>query len=217
MQTPHLEEILQRLQILENELELEIERLLTQKRQLFHYRLVRGKVRFEQGIKALQKSRRTGLWHYLRTTPISHLLSAPLVYGILVPLVFLDIIVTLYQHICFRIYHIPLVKRSDYLILDRHHLAYLNMIEKLNCVYCGYSNGMIEYVREVAARTEQYWCPIKHAQRSPDPHRLADKFVDYADIEAYQEKLASLRRALADLPANGFAHNNRSHTKHDNR
>jgi hypothetical protein len=167
---------------------------LKEKRAQFHYHLERGKVSFEQGMKALQKRQRTGIWHYLRTTPISHLLSAPVIYGVIIPFLVLDLAVTIYQQVCFRIYHIPLVRRSDYLILDRHHLAYLNAIERFNCLYCGYSNGLIEYVREVAARTEQYWCPVKHALRSPDPHRLVDRFVDYGDIEAYQTRLDAIGR-----------------------
>jgi hypothetical protein len=113
---------------------------------------------------------------------------------VIIPFLVLDLAVTIYQQVCFRIYHIPLVRRSDYLILDRHHLAYLNAIERFNCLYCGYSNGLIEYVREVAARTEQYWCPVKHALRSPDPHRLVDRFVDYGDIEAYQTRLDAIGR-----------------------
>ena len=28
--------------------------------------------------------------------------------------------------------------------------------KKLNCVYCGYANGVIGHAREIAARTEQY-------------------------------------------------------------
>jgi hypothetical protein len=28
-----------------------------------------------------------------------------------------------------------------------------------------YANGVFAYVREVGSRTEQYWCPIKHARR----------------------------------------------------
>ena len=204
MQKPRIEEILQRLQRLQIELETEIEDLLREKREQFQYRLERGKVRFEEGVKALQKRQRVGIWHYLRTTPISHLLSAPIIYGVIIPFLFLDLAVTLYQHVCFRIYHIPLVRRSDYLIQDRHHLAYLNAIERINCLYCGYSNGLIEYVREVAARTEQYWCPIKHALRTPDPHRRADRFVDYGDIRAYQTRLEALRQELAD--SNGNQH-----------
>jgi hypothetical protein len=104
--------------------------------------------------------------------------------------------VTLYQHLCFRVYGIPRVRRADYIIIDRHQLAYLNALEKLNCMYCSYGNGLVEYVREVSARTEQYWCPIKHARRSPDPHRFNHQFVDYGDVVAYQKKLDELRKNL---------------------
>ena len=64
------------------------------------------------------------------------------------------------------------VKRSEYVIIDRNHLSYLNLIEAFNCVYCGYANGVIAYVREIASRTEQHWCPIKHALRIPTPQAL---------------------------------------------
>jgi hypothetical protein len=92
-------------------------------------------------------------------------LTAPVIYAVIVPLVLLDLFVTIYQRVCFPVYGIPKVNRGDYLIFDRHHLAYLNALEKLNCAYCSYANGLIAYVREIAGRTEQYWCPIKHARR----------------------------------------------------
>mgnify|MGYP003714603975 FL=1 len=74
--------------------------------------------------------------------------------------------------------------------------AYLNGIEKLNCVYCGYANGMIAYVREIAGRTEQYWCPIKHARRSADPHDHFEAFIDYGDAETYRANLKQIRSDL---------------------
>jgi hypothetical protein len=80
------------------------------------------------------------------------------------------------------------------LIIDRQQLAYLNIFQKINCIYCGYGNGLIEYVREIAARTEQYWCPIKHARRTPDPHHLVEKFVDYGDAEAFEARLEALQK-----------------------
>jgi hypothetical protein len=196
MQKPAIDDILQRLHTLQSELEHEIDVLLKEKREQFRYSLEQGKVRFEQSMKRLLKTQRTGVWHYLRTAPISHLLSAPLVYSLIFPFFLLDMGTTLYQQICFRIYGIPLVHRGDYLIMDRQHLAYLNIIEKLNCLYCGYANAVIEYVREVAARTEQYWCPIKHTRRSPDPHRLSQDFIDYGDVESYRARLDELRNDL---------------------
>lgn len=194
MTKPTLEEILGRLQKLQVELELEIEQLLEEKRRQFHYTLEQGKVRFEQGFKALQRQQRIGLWRYLRRARLAHVLSAPIIYSVIVPLVLLDLMITLYQHTCFRIYGIPLVRRGDYLSVDRLQLSYLNAIEKLNCLYCSYGNGVVEYCREISARTEQYWCPIKHARRTPDPHHLVEKFFDYGDADAYKQQLRNLRR-----------------------
>ncbi len=188
-----LDEITERLRATQLELDREIDRLLAEKRAQFRYTLHRGKVIFEIGMRRLQRQRRTGIWLYLRQAPLAYILSAPVTYGLIVPLLILDAAVTIYQHVCFRIYGIPLVRRADYLVIDRHRLAYLNAIEKLNCVYCGYSNQLIEYAREVAGRTEQYWCPIKHARRSRDPHRRTHRFLDYGDAEAHDRRLEALR------------------------
>jgi len=189
-----LDEILDRLKGAQQELEQEFDRLLAEKREQFKYRWERGRVVFEQNVRRLLRQERTGLWTYLRNSQVRFFLSAPVIYGMIIPLVFLDLTVTLYQHICFRIYRIPRVRRNDYLYIDRHYLPYLNLIEKLNCVYCGYGNGLIEYCREVVARTEQFWCPIKHARRTPDPHHRTTKFFDYGDAEAWRNGLEKIRK-----------------------
>jgi hypothetical protein len=199
MLSSRVDEMVSRLHELQEELEAEIEQLLSEKREQFRYTLEQGRVRFEREVRALQRRHKTGLWTYLRTAQIGHIVSAPVIYSLLIPFVFLDIAVTLYQHICFRIYGIPRVVRNQYILIDRQHLAYLNVIEKFNCVYCGYANGLTAYVREVAARTEQYWCPIKHAQRTPDPHRFADRFVDYGDADAYKDRLREIQKEIMNL------------------
>jgi len=199
MQKSTIDDILERLKTLEAELETEIDQLLSEKRELFRYTVDKGKVRFEQGIKILQRHQRTGLLNYIFATHLGHLLTAPITYSVFIPLVMLDIMSTFYQQVCFRIYGIPLVIRSKYIIIDRQHLAYLNIIEKINCVYCGYSNGLIEYVREISAKTEQYWCPIKHAQRSPDPHKQVNNFIDYGDAENYKSRLREIREEIRNL------------------
>lgn len=194
-----IDDLLRRLHELQHELESEIDALLREKRAQFNYTLERGKVRFEEGIKALQRHQKTGLWRYLKDAPLGHVLSAPIVYSLLIPFVLLDILVSFYQQVCFRIYQIPLVSRKEHIVIDRHHLAYLNLVEKINCVYCSYGIGVISYVREIAARTEQYWCPIKHARRTVDPHRLELQFVDYGDAENYQSRLQELRKEITSL------------------
>jgi hypothetical protein len=90
------------------------------------------------------------------------------------------------------------VSRGKYIVIDRQHLAYLNAIEKLNCMYCGYANGVFAYVREIAARTEQYWCPIRHATRVRGPHAHYREFVDYGDADGYHRRLPVLRNKLRD-------------------
>ncbi|MBF0371356.1 MAG: hypothetical protein HQL52_18090 [Magnetococcales bacterium] len=124
----------------------------------------------------------------LRESRIGLLLTAPVIWSVAIPLALLDLMATLYQTICFPIYGIPTVSRSEFVVIDRHKLAYLHWIEKLNCVYCGYGNGVLAYVREIASRTEERWCPIKHAKTPKKPHPRYAEFADYGDQEGYGRK-----------------------------
>lgn len=198
MSQSKLDGILSRIQLLQGELEEELEQVLKEKREFFQYTFEKGKVRFEKKIHSLQRQYKKNLIKYFAEAKIRHIVTAPLIYSVIVPLLLLDVMVTLYQQICFRAYGIPLVKRSKYMTIDRQNLAYLNIIEKFNCMYCGYGNGVISYIREVIARTEQYWCPIKHATKVLDGHRLSENYVDYGDAQAYRDKLASLRKAISN-------------------
>jgi hypothetical protein len=112
-----------------------------------------------------------------------------------------DASVALYQLACFPIYGIPRVRRKDYLVFDRGRLAYLNTIEKIGCVYCSYVNGLLSMITEIAARTEQYFCPIKHAQSLVQPHSRYGKFLPYGDARAYKEQSDAVARAYTDLSA----------------
>jgi hypothetical protein len=131
-----------------------------------------------------------------RLRRLASIATAPLIYSLILPLALLDIWVTVYQHICFRAYGMPRVRRGDYLVLDRLRLPYLDAVDKINCTCCSYSNGVIAYVREVASRTEQYWCPIKHDRPLPDPHRRYGAFAPFGDEPAYRERREPLREEL---------------------
>ncbi len=117
-----------------------------------------------------------------------------MIYGVFFPLLLLDLAVSLYQWACFPVYGIPRVKRSDYFVYDRTLLPYLNVIEKFNCLYCSYGNGLIAWAREIVARTEQYWCPIKHARKAALQHQRQAAFFDYGDGTTYRAELERLRR-----------------------
>lgn len=86
-------------------------------------------------------------------------------------------------------------------MLDRRHLAYLNWAEKLNCEYCGYANGVLACATEIAARTKQYWCPIKHALRMKSMHNRHRFSFDYGDAEHYRQQIEAVRRSFEDIEA----------------
>ena len=106
----------------------------------------------------------------------------------MIPVVFLDIFCTLYQSVCFPVYKIPKVKRKDYLSLDRKKLSYLTFVQKLNCLYCDYANGVLAYGSEIAGRTEWYWCPIKHPENALRAHDHYEDFIEYGDAEDFPQK-----------------------------
>ncbi|MEP3655650.1 MAG: hypothetical protein ABJO36_12205 [Litorimonas sp.] len=109
------------------------------------------------------------------------LLSAPFIYGMILPIVLLDIAVSTYQVICFRLWKIALIKRTEYVVIDRHKLKYLHFWQKINCAFCGYANGVITYARIIAGETERYWCPVKHEHDTVLPHEFYIEFADYGD------------------------------------
>lgn len=192
-----LQGLIEAIKKLEQELTLEFQK----KEAEFSYKIHGKKVLFDQEVKRRHKLIATRISKYLKDSEILTILTIPLIWGCLFPALFMDLIVSLYQAVCFPIYKIPKVKRDRYIVIDRHALSYLNGIEKLNCVYCGYFNGLIAYVREIAGRTEQYWCPIKHARRTSDFHSRYGRFLEYGDAEGYRREIEKIRQAFEDIQA----------------
>ena len=199
MAQTHYEDILTKIHGLQDQLEKELDELVSKKREEFQYKLKEGKVLFDKSAREFHLKHRVDVLTYLKRANPLYIITSPFIYGVIIPLVFLDLAVFIYQQICFRVYGIPIVTRADYIVIDRQHLGYLNTIEKFNCMYCGYGNGLIAYIREVFARTEQFWCPIKHAKSSLRHHHYVDKFVDYGDVAKYKQQLAILRKELNDM------------------
>ena len=114
-----------------------------------------------------------------------HLISAPLIWLPFFPILLLDILVTIYQAICFPIYKIEKVNRDTYiLIMDRAKLEYLSPLEKVSCMYCGYVNGFLLYAKEIAGRTEKYWCGVMHESKQGfkvQPSQIEEDFAIYGD------------------------------------
>ncbi|MDE2490080.1 MAG: hypothetical protein KGM24_04485 [Elusimicrobia bacterium] len=192
----NVEKLLARMSELEKDLEAELEAELAAQRRRFRYRLEKGRAAFEREAAELNARLRQGWVAFLLAAPLKSLLVAPVIYSLVAPLVLLDLWLFVYQSVCFPAYGIEKVERARYVVLDRGALTYLNWIERLNCVYCGYANGLVAYAREVASRTEQYFCPIKHARRLAGAHGRYKDFLDFGDADAYRTRLADLRGQL---------------------
>ena len=78
----------------------------------------------------------------------------------------MDMYAWIFQNTYFRAHKIPLINRDDYVRVDRHKLNKLTAVQKLNCIYCGYANGVVAYFKAVTNRMEKYSCAIMHARNS---------------------------------------------------
>ena len=190
-----LSDTLERIIQLERELEGEIKKKNREIVQTYQEQ----KVRLATSIRVQQEKYRVNLAKYIFGPRLLSVLVTPIIYVMLVPIAFYDLSLFIYQHITFRVYRIPIVKREDYFVIDRHHLGYLNLLEKVNCVYCGYGNAVAAYGKEITARTELYWCPIKHATRVKDPHTRYYEFFEYGDAEGYRDNLEDVIRKYDEI------------------
>lgn len=186
----NVSDLINRIRVLEEDLENEFGKM----REEFQFRIEKKRIRFAEEMIAVHKRLKIGLVRYILDAHPLNILTAPVIYAGFIPFLLLDLFVTIYQMVCFPVYKIPKVRRSDYMVFDREELPYLNIIEKFNCFYCSYANGLASYVREIGARTEQYWCPIKHARRIRDSHEYYHKFFEFGDAESFAKGLERLRK-----------------------
>ncbi len=187
-------ELNEQIKALENEVMAEVQRI-----RIHTYEIRDRTIHFEEDVKQRNKAQLVRALTYLRTSKLKHIAISPVIWLCVIPAVLMDLTVSLYQAVCFPVYGIPKARRSDYIVIDRHYLGYLNVIEKLNCLYCSYFNGLMSYVREVAGRTEQYWCPIKHAVQLKSKHSRYDRFAEYGDGAEYRQQQPGLRKDFGDL------------------
>ncbi len=190
-----IDAILEQIKTLEDELIDE----LKNKEKEFLYTIENQKVIFEDTVVKEGREKLITSINYLSSFTLGEIITLPFIWVMIIPALIVDVSASIYQTICFPIYKIPRVKRSDYVILDRYNLFYLNRAEKINCLYCEYFNGVISYVKEIAARTEQFWCPIKHSQALKEKHSRYDKFFNFGDFIKYREEFEKRRADFQDL------------------
>lgn len=179
-----IKEILEKIESLNEALKKEHLRISKK----YGFSLEKRKVIFLKKIRQQNKRLKMPAWKYALPKSLRHFLSIPFIYMMIFPAVILDIFVTLYQVTAFPLYGIPKVKRREYIVYDRRFLDYLNLIQKLNCLYCTYVNGLFAYAVEIGARTERYWCPVKAASKPKAYHEWYKDFADYGDPEGWNCK-----------------------------
>lgn len=192
--------IAEQITALENELQEAIE----QHESRLLYQIEGKRVMFEQAVREAHQRVKLGVFRWFLTVRPQNYLTMPVIYGAAIPLLLLDLCVSLYQTLCFPIYRIAKVQRADYIVYDHQHLAYLNIIEKFHCLYCSYAVGLLAYMSEILARTEQYFCPIKHAHKVRSVNSRYERFLDFGEADNFHDKLETLRSELAK-EANGEA------------
>lgn len=185
---PKIKTLIEKIDELNKRLGVEYQRLAKK----YGFSFVKKRIIFFDAFRIKNKSLKIPAWKYAIPQNIRHIASIPFIYMVIIPAVILDIFITVYHWGAFPLYGIPKVKRSDYIKYDRRFLDYLNIIQKANCLYCSYVNGLFAYSVEIAARTERYWCPIKAASKPSFHHDWYKDFADYGNPEEWNEKFNDL-------------------------
>ncbi len=175
------------------ELKTKLKKEIAKEEDYIIYKVENGRIKFEENVLEKQREAMKHLLIYFREIPFLHLISSPIVYAMIIPAIVLDVMLFIYQQVIFRIYKFEFIRRSDYIVFDRQYLRYLNFIERLNCVYCSYFNGLMHYVSEIASKSELYFCPIKHAKKTAYEPECYSDFLTYGDEKDFQEKLQEIR------------------------
>ena len=191
-----LDTLLAELHTLEGQIQAE----MAEHASTLRYKIENHRVTFEKAVKDAHLKLRQGMPSYLRGATPMIVLTAPFIYAVIIPFMLLDLFVSVSHAVCFPAYKIEKVKRRYYITFDRRYLSYLNWLEKFNCLYCAYGNGVVAYAREVAARTELRWCPIKHAQRVKGHHPHYHNFAEFGDAKAYREMQNQRAENREELP-----------------
>jgi hypothetical protein len=189
-----IRELLAQIKVLEDELQTAVH---AQEHRMF-FQIQGKRVEFEQTIRQTHQRLKRGFFLWLVTNRPQNLITGPIIYSMIFPMLVLDVCVSFYQATCFPIYRVAKVRRADYIVLDRQHLAYLNFVEKFHCTYCAYGTGLLAYVSEIVARTEQYFCPIKHARKVLGTHARYAHFLDYGDAADHAARVEEFRIALEE-------------------
>lgn len=183
-----ISKLLEEIEIRKQELKEEYLKLMEK----YNFSFIKWKIVFSKEAREANRKKRISIFESIFSARVREVLSIPFIYSMIIPAIILDLFLFMYQNTAIRLYGIPLAKRSDYITFDRKELDYLNLLQKINCLYCSYVNWLFSYAVEVAWRTEKYWCPIKSAKKMRWWHSWEKYFADYGDPEWFRECFQSI-------------------------
>ena len=79
------------------ELEDDLHKLIQEQQEEFNYRIEGTKVLFEKNIRKAQRQLRTGFFSFIRQSKPRNVVTAPVVYSVIIPLVILDAWISMHQ------------------------------------------------------------------------------------------------------------------------
>ena len=85
------------------ELEIELRDELEKREKELAFTIEKHKIRFEKEVVVRHRKEMENAFKYLAKAPLKNIVSAPLVYLLFFPALLLDLLVTVYQWICFPI------------------------------------------------------------------------------------------------------------------
>ncbi len=180
-----IRDILKKIESLNQDLRIEYDKMAEK----YGFSFEEKRVIFLEEMRKRNRNMKLPTWKFpISLMNVRQIIAIPFILGMIFPSVILDVCITIYHTIAFPLYGIPRVKRSEYIIFDRRFLDYLNIIQKVQCLYCSYVNGLFAYSVEIAGRTERYWCPLKAAHKPKFSHGWYQDFADYGNPEEWKEK-----------------------------
>src|SRR4029079_7831823 len=79
------------------QLEQEVEHEVNRARAQWRYRVEAGRVRFERDVHLAQQRSKQSIPHYIRESSPLNILTAPIIYSMVVPIALIDASFTIYQ------------------------------------------------------------------------------------------------------------------------
>jgi hypothetical protein len=127
-----VDDLVARITQLERELETEVNRA----RDGWRYRIEAGRIRFERDVRLAHARVKQRIPRFLRESSPLNILTAPLIYSMVVPIAIVDLAFSIYQGLCFPIYGIARVRRGAFFrhrsspsrVSERHRKAELRLL-----------------------------------------------------------------------------------------